>query len=130
MIVADASAAVSALLNTGSAREQLAQNPIAIPHLADSEVANTLRRMVLNGEISGDHGKSALAVWSKLGMRRYPAAGLLDRIWQLKENVSAYDATYVALAEALDCPLLSADRRLATSPTIRCQVLVVEPGQV
>ena len=85
--------------------------------------------MVLNGAIAESQGKSALTAWSKLGMRRYPAARLLDRIWQLKENVSAYDATYVALAEALDCPLLTADRRLASAPMIRCQVLVVEPGQ-
>jgi predicted nucleic acid-binding protein len=58
-------------------------------------------------------------------MVRYPVFGILDRVWQLRDNLSAYDATYVALAEQLGCALLTADQRLAGAPGLRCPITVV-----
>ncbi|NEM05423.1 type II toxin-antitoxin system VapC family toxin [Geodermatophilus normandii] len=67
----------------------------------------------------------ALDTWRRLGVTRHPASGLLDRVWQLRDDLTAYDATYVALAEALDCTVVTADGRLARAPGIRCAVTVV-----
>ncbi|WP_369253381.1 type II toxin-antitoxin system VapC family toxin [Geodermatophilus amargosae] len=125
MIVADASAVVSALLNAGAARDLLAHERIQVPHLVDVEVAGALRRTVSAGTVTADEGWAALDTWRRLGVTRHPVPGLLDRVWQLRENLTAYDATYVALAEALDCPVVTADGRLARSPGIRCAVTVV-----
>ncbi len=125
MIVVDASAAVSGLLNDGQARRALGAEQIHMPHLIDSEVASALRRRVLAGQVSERDGWAALDVWRRLAAIRYPAHGLLERVWQLRTNLSAYDAGYVALAEALDCSLLTADARLSRAPGIRCAVTVV-----
>ena len=127
MIVIDASAAVSALLNAGQARAVLATESVHAPHLIDTEVANALRRQVARGAVTADDGWTALDTWRRLGVTRHPVSGLLDRIWQLRDNVSAYDASYIALAEALGCAVLTADRRLSRAPGTRCSVTVV-PG--
>ena len=63
--------------------------------------------------------------WSRLGLTRLAVDGLTSRIWSLRHNLSAYDASYVALAEALDCPLLTADARLAAAPRPSCPITVV-----
>lgn len=125
MIVVDASAAVLALLNDGDAREALATESVAVPHLVDTEVASALRAQVIRGAITAADARRALQQWARLGVARHPAAPLLDRIWQLRSNVTAYDATYVALAEAADCSLLTGDRRLAGAPGPRCPITVV-----
>jgi predicted nucleic acid-binding protein len=125
VIVVDASAALSALLNAGPARRVLAVEQLHVPHLIDSEVASGLRRTVIAGKIGPDAAWTALDTWRRLGMTRYAVFSLLDRIWELRDNVSAYDASYVALAEHLDCTLLTADGRLARSPGIRCPITVV-----
>ena len=109
MIVLDASAAVAALLNAGDARRSLATQTVAVPHLADSEVTHALRAQVLRGHISAEDAARVLARWARLGLRRFTVVGLLPRVWELRDNVSAYDATYVALAEALACELITAD---------------------
>ena len=127
MIVLDASAAVSALLNAGEARAALAEESVHVPHLIDSEVAHALRRQVINGSLGPDDGWATLDTWRRLGMVRHPVANLLDRVWELQENVSAYDASYLALAEVLDCGLVTADARLSRAPGLRCPVTVV-PG--
>ena len=67
----------------------------------------------------------ALDIWRRLGLTRHPTYTFLDRIWELRENVSAYDATYVALAEYLDCALVTADTRLSRSAKIRCPVTMI-----
>lgn len=125
MIVLDASAAVLALLNDGDARRSLASQTIAVSHLADSEVAHALRAQVLRGRVGADDAGAALARWGRLGLRRYAVSGLLPRIWDLRENVTAYDATHVALAEGLACELVTADARLAQAPGPRCAITVV-----
>jgi predicted nucleic acid-binding protein len=125
LIVLDASAAVLALLNDGDARRLLAQEAVAIPHLADAEVAHALRAHALYRRVSADDAGAALARWARLGVCRYGAVGLLPRIWQLRDNLTAYDATYVALAEGLGCDLVTADARLAHAPGPTCVVCVV-----
>jgi predicted nucleic acid-binding protein len=75
-----------------------------------------LRRYCLTGDVSARRGGEALADLADLPIARYPHAALLPRLWQLRDNLTAYDAAYVALAEALDCALLTRDRRLAGTP--------------
>lgn len=125
MIVVDASAGLAALLNAGPARRALASEQLHAPHLIDSEVANALRRETAARRLEADAAWSALDAWRRLGMTRYPAHSLLDRIWDLRDNLSAYDATYVALAELLDCSLLTADSRLARAPGTGCPITVL-----
>jgi predicted nucleic acid-binding protein len=125
VIVVDASAAIAGLLNAGSARRQLADDQLHLPHLIDSEIASGIRRRVLAGEIAESAGWAALDTWRHLGATRYAVHVLIARIWQLRANVSAYDAGYVALAELLDCALVTADARLSRAPGIRCTVTVV-----
>ncbi len=125
MIVVDASAAVSALLNDGPARRAILGQQLHVPHLIDMEVASGLRRQVAGGNIDSDAGWTALDTFRRLGMTRYPAGGLLERVWQLRDNVSAYDAIYIALAEDLDCALLTSDAKFGRTPGIRCSVTLV-----
>ena len=125
MIVVDASAALSALLNAGPARSALAGERLHAPHLVDSEIVHALRRRVMAQQLFADTAWTALDSWRRLGMTRYPVFSLLDRVWELRENVSAYDASYVALAELLDCPLLTADARLSRAPGVKCAITVV-----
>jgi predicted nucleic acid-binding protein len=125
VIVLDASAAVSALLNAGQARTSLADEAVHVPHLIDAEITHALRRQVLGRSLGAADGWAALDTWRRLGVVRHPIGGLLDRVWELRENVSAYDASYLALAEALGCALLTADARLGRVPGLRCAVTVV-----
>lgn len=125
MIVVDASAAVAALLKRGDARQMLVENRLAAPHLVDAEVVQTLRKLVLRGQLALDDAEQAVDRWAELGIKRFPIVGLVSRIWTLRDNVSAYDAAYVALAEALDCPLLTADARLAAALGPNCPITVV-----
>lgn len=125
MIVVDASAVVLGLLNDGEARAKLREEAVVCPHLVDSEVVHALRAQVLRGEVEAVAATRAIDVWGRLGIERVGVKGLLGRIWELRDNVSAYDATYVAVAEALEVPLLTADGRLARAPGPRCTVMVV-----
>lgn len=86
------------------------------PHLIDIEVAQGLRRYALAGRIDPAHGRAAMEIMAGLPLRRYPHDVLLPRVWELRSNLTAYDAAYVALAEALDAPLLTRDKRLAAAP--------------
>lgn len=118
MIVVDASALLEALLRTPAAnavedRLFAPGQTLHAPHLLDVEIAQVVRRYAANGEIDGERGRFALADLADLPLRRYPHDILLPRIWALRANLTAYDAAYVALAEVLDAPLLTRDRRLA-----------------
>jgi predicted nucleic acid-binding protein len=125
VIVVDASAALSALLNAGPARRALTSEQLHAPHLIDIEVASGLRRRVAAQQLEADDGWTALDAMRRLGMTRYPVFSLLDRVWELRDNLSVYDASYVALAELLDCNLLTADTRLSRAPGVRCPIMVV-----
>ena len=125
MIVVDASAAITAVLNAGAARRALSGEQLHAPHLIDAEVASGLRRRVAAAQLSAADGWSVLNTWRSLGMTRYPVFALLERVWELRDNLSAYDASYVALAEALDCSLLTADSALSRAPGIRCSITLV-----
>lgn len=125
MIVVDASAALAALLNAGPARQALSSQQVHGPHLIDVEVANGLRRLVHRSELDPAAGWTALDTWGRLGLVRHPIFALLGRVWQLRVNLSAYDATYVALAEHLGCALLTCDGRLSRAPGLRCVVTLV-----
>lgn len=118
MIVLDASAAVELLLERGPvgewARARVARaDSVHAPHLIDLEVAATLLRLARAREITASLGRLALSELMDMPIRRYPATRLLERIWRLRGTLTAYDAAYVALAEALDAPLVTTDRHLA-----------------
>jgi len=120
MIVVDASALLEVLLRTPAAKaveRRLfdAEQTLHAPHLLDVEVAQVIRRYAASGEIDNDRGRAALGDLADLPLHRYPHDFLLQRIWDLRNNFTAYDAVYVALAEALDSPLLTRDRRLAAA---------------
>ncbi len=122
MTVLDASAAISALLVDGPARAEISNQQSHAPHVIDSEVLQVLRRRELDGSTTGT---SALAVWAGLWLTRYPSQGFLARIWELRHNLTAYDAAYVALAELLGTALLTADARITRALGVTCQVMVL-----
>ena len=115
MIVVDASAALAGLLNDGPARRSLATDQLHVPQLLDTEVASGLRRLVIARRITAKQGWATLDTWRRLAATRYSAHGLLERIWGLRDNLTAYDAGYVALAEQLGCAVVTADARLAAA---------------
>ena len=125
MIVLDASAAVSALLNDGPARRLVATESVHAPHLVDAEIVNVLRRQSISGLLNSGDAQRAISVWKRLGLIRYAASPLLDRVWELRSSVTAYDAMYVALAENLECALVTADARLSGANGPRCAITVV-----
>lgn len=130
MIVVDASVLLEALLRTPAAvavesRLFAPRQTLHAPHLLDVEVAQVLRRYTAKGEIDRERGHMALADLADFPLRRYPHDFLLPRIWDLRNNMTAYDAAYVALAEALDAPLLTRDRHLAAAAGYHAQIELV-----
>jgi predicted nucleic acid-binding protein len=120
VIVVDASAALEVLLRTPAAapvEERLFApgETLHAPHLIDLEVAQVLRRYAAAGQIAAERGRTALADFADFPIHRYPHGVLLPRIWEMRRNLTAYDAAYVALAEALDATLLTRDRKLAAA---------------
>lgn len=130
MIVVDASALLETLLGTPAAKavEERLLDPrqsLHAPHLIDVEIAQAIRRYAAKGEIDAEHGRAALADLADFPLTRYPHDFLLPRVWALRNNVTAYDAVYVALAEALQAPLLTRDRRLAAASGHRARIDVI-----
>lgn len=117
MVVVDTSAVLEALVGRDPDRnlvERLSEDgDLHAPHLIDVELLHALRRLTANGDVSEERATDARSDYRELALTRYPHVALGDRIWELRHNLTAYDATFVALAEALQAPLLTCDRRLA-----------------
>ena len=123
-VVVDSSLVVAALVDTGPdgvwAREGLLAHPLAAPAHLHVEASNVLRRAVLAGRLGPEIAALAHRDLVELPVIVFPFEPLADRVWELHPNVTAYDAAFVALAEELDAPLWTLDRRLADSPGPRC----------
>ena len=126
MKVIDSSVLVPALSDDGSqgdqARASMRNDQLAAPGLIDVEVVSALRRLVRTEVVGVDRAQNAIDDLPFSPVIRAPHVRLVARVWELRDNLSAYDASYVALAEAMNCPLLTADRKLASAPGIRCEV--------
>jgi predicted nucleic acid-binding protein len=130
MIVLDASVLIDLLLRTHAAaaseRHIFARNQsLHAPALIDLEVCQVLRRFAAEKVITPAQGKAAIRLMSEMPIERHPHEALLSRIWELRGNLTAYDAAYIALAEALNAPLLTRDRKLASSQRHQADVLVI-----
>lgn len=130
-LVADASVVAAALVDRGSdgawAARLLESDRVAAPHLMPAEVANILRRAGLAGAISDDAASLAHADLLALRVELVPYEPLAERVWELRTNLTAYDAWYVAAAEALEARLATLDARLSRAPGPRCGFLL-PPG--
>lgn len=126
MIVLDASAFIDAVDGRQSVLDRLAGEALHAPHLLDIEVVSGLRRLVSIGRLSEERATAAIEVLTQADIGRHPHRPLLPIIWSLRGRLSAYDATYVALASALDIPLVTTDQKLANVPGIPCHVEVPE----
>jgi predicted nucleic acid-binding protein len=121
VIVADASALIDVLLRRRGAEAIKARIfdaglTMHAPHLLDVEVAQAIRRHAATGAIGPERGRELLVDFIDLPAQRHPHDWLLPRVWELRRNLTAYDAVYVALAEVLDAPLITRDQRLAAAP--------------
>ena len=129
-IVVDASALAFSILGSSpahrSVRQRLATDTCHAPHLIDAEIGNVLRRRVLRGDLPAAEARVLLLAATPLVDHRYDMSGSLGQAaWALRENVSFYDALYVALAEALTVPLLTVDGRLSRAPGLPCAVELI-----
>jgi predicted nucleic acid-binding protein len=124
--VIDASVLAVALGDDGEdglrARTKIGEERLYAPELIDLEVVSVWRRAVRAGQTTARRAEQALSDLQSLPLVRTPHRPLLPRIWELRSNLTPYDAAYVALAEALAAPLLTADRGIAESPGLRCEV--------
>ena len=129
MTVTDAGVWIRAIVDEepgGPVRARLtAETSVASPALIDLEFTNVLRGLVAKKSIGPRLAERALSEFVKAPIQRYAHLALLDRVWRLRENLTAYDASYIALAELLGVDLLTIDRRLAGVPGIRCRVEVL-----
>lgn len=131
MIVVDASAVLEFLLRTEKGvrvQERMLDSGESLhaPHLIDIEVSQTLRRLVILKEITAARGKQALEDHVALHIKRAEHKDLLERVWSLRDSITAYDAAYVVLAEILDCPLITCDAKLARSHGHRARIELIE----
>jgi predicted nucleic acid-binding protein len=124
VIVVDASVVATALGDDGSdgrrVRRRLAAERLSAPEVLDLEVVSAFRRLCAAGTLTPERAEAAVADLRDLRIERVPHVPFLSRCWELRENVTVYDAVYIALAESLDASLLTSDRRLAGAPGARC----------
>ena len=132
MIVVDTSAVLSILLGRpevlGLADRVLSDGDLHAPHLLDVEFQHALWRLARTGAISDDRASDARTDLADMAVARYPHVPLADRMWELRHNMTAYDAAFVVLAEILAVPLITCDARLARAPGHRAAVEVFPPG--
>ena len=132
MIVVDTSAVLSILLGRpavlGLADRVLSDGDLHAPHLLDVEFQHALWRLARTGAISDDRASDARTDLADMAVARYPHVPLADRMWDLRHNMTAYDAAFVVLAEILAVPLITCDARLARAPGHRAAVEVFLPG--
>lgn len=102
------------------------KNRVAAPHLIDLETANAAKGLERSGDADHATARGMIDALLLMTIERYDHRPFLDRIWELRHNLSVYDAAYVALAEHLDSPLVTADTRLAGAPGIRCSVELIQ----
>jgi predicted nucleic acid-binding protein len=131
VIVLDASAVVELLLDTVTGRRvamliEDAALGLHAPHLLDVEVVSVLRRFVRDGSLDEEEAQAAIGDLLALDLERHSHEALLERAWDLRANVTTYDAVYVALAEALDATLLTCDRRLARAPGAKTRIELIK----
>jgi predicted nucleic acid-binding protein len=131
VIVVDASVLVSALIADDDAGERMrlrldAEDEVCAPEVIDLEVANAWRRELLAGNIGEDRSRLALNDLVEMPLTRMPHRPLMPRIWELRHNLTPYDAAYVALAESLDVTLLTVDGRSTRAPSLRCEVELIQ----
>jgi predicted nucleic acid-binding protein len=130
VLVVDTSAVVGALVGRPPDQRLVdrlgADGDLHAPHLLDVELLHALRRLVGTGRLAEDRAADARADFADLTIVRYGHAALSDRIWQLRPNLTAYDATFVALAEALGVPLITCDAHLAAAPGHQATVELFE----
>lgn len=126
MIVVDTSALLDAVLARPAKPALLArlsdEHDLHAPHLIDAEVLHALRRLALTGAVPEQRLAEARTDIGDIAVTRYPLGSLADRVWQLRHHLTAYDATFIALAETLDAPLVTCDRRLARAGGHRARV--------
>lgn len=125
MLVVDTSALVGRLAvdaPLAALTERLNGQSLHAPHLIDVEFIHVMRRMVARGQITRNRAVEVRADFSALRIARYPHTLLLDRMWELRDNLTAYDAAFVALSEALEVPLITTDARLAAAPGHRATI--------
>jgi len=129
VIVVDASVLANVVGDDGEdghhARARLVRDDVAIPDLADVETVAVLRRRWLAGDVSDGRFRRAVDALVAMPLDRFPVAAFMRRAFELSADVTAYDATYVALAEALVCPLVTGDTHLAAAPGLRCEVEIL-----
>lgn len=129
MIVVDASIVVTALADDGAdgdrVRERFSGQRLAAPHVIDLEVVSAWRRMTAAGDLDDRRVQLALEDFADLRLERAPHGPLLARCWELRNNLTVYDAAYIALAELLTTKLVTGDTRLAEAPGTRCEVEVL-----
>lgn len=132
MLVVDASVLAVALMDDGSdgdlARHRLLGDHLVAPALIDLEVVSVWRGLARGGHLDPKRARLALEDLRDLPMERISHTDLLERCWPLRSNLTIYDAAYVALAEALDCPLLTADARLSKATGPQCVIEILRPG--
>ena len=129
MLVVDASVIASAIVDAGEDgqrfRDRLRGETVAGPDLLRIEVMSVVRRHAIAGLLTPEQAAAAIEDLVDLPLSVFPTAPLLPRVWELRDNVTSYDGCYIALAEAVDGPLLTADRRLANAPGARCVIEVL-----
>ncbi|MDO5535688.1 MAG: type II toxin-antitoxin system VapC family toxin [Propionibacteriaceae bacterium] len=133
MLVVDASVLAVALLDDGqhggALRARLRGEDLIAPGVIDLEVLSVWRRLVRGGEVEERRVGQAIDDLNALPMQRVDHRSLIARCWDLRENLTTYDAAYVAVAEALDAPLLTGDRRLAHAPGLACVIELIGPDE-